>query len=114
MLEQLIAKYPLKLRDSCKILVFYKNSNELIEDRFDNILNYFEKNDLLVLSDSGVLKYYFRGRKTTNYKVSLLLIKKTSNIEGFSCVYSNHKIRMGDIISIGDFRITILSKRLFL
>lgn len=53
--EELIAQTPLKDRSSSKLLVLDKNTGEIKEEVFKNIVNYLKPGDVLVLM---ILKLY--------------------------------------------------------
>lgn len=48
-----IAKFPLKERDKCKLLIY--NGNNIIQDTFENIGNYLNKVGLLVVNNTKVI-----------------------------------------------------------
>ncbi|MEW5692813.1 MAG: tRNA preQ1(34) S-adenosylmethionine ribosyltransferase-isomerase QueA [Candidatus Hydrogenedentota bacterium] len=54
--KKLIAKYPLKERDESRLLYYSLRSDEIREYKFKDILNLFNKNDLLILNDTKVVK----------------------------------------------------------
>ena len=54
--EELIAQTPLKDRSSSKLLVLDKNTGELKDDVFKNIVNYLKPGDTLVLNDTKVIQ----------------------------------------------------------
>ena len=44
-----IAKFPVKPRDSAKLMVFEKDSNNIEHKKFKNIVDYMSKGDVLVV-----------------------------------------------------------------
>ena len=51
--DEKIAKFPLKERDKCKLLIF--NGKEIKQDTFNNIGNYLDKQSLLVVNNTKVI-----------------------------------------------------------
>jgi S-adenosylmethionine:tRNA ribosyltransferase-isomerase len=68
--EELIAKYPLDLRSSSKLLVHF----DKIEHRFfKDILDYFEEGDLLVVNNTSVIPARVFGHKESGGSVEIML-----------------------------------------
>ena len=61
--EELIAQTPLKDRSSSKLLVLDKNTGEIKEEVFKNIVNYLKPGDVLVLNDTKVIPARLIGVK---------------------------------------------------
>ena len=69
--EDLIAKYPPNDRTDSRLLVF--NEKEIKHDKFSNLLDYLQPNDLLVLNESAVIPARLIGEKETGGKVEVML-----------------------------------------
>ena len=50
-----IAQSPKNIRSNSKLLVINRKTDELINEKFENIHEYFSKNDLLVINDTKVI-----------------------------------------------------------
>ena len=50
--ESLIAQVPIKDRDSSKLLIVNKNTGNLKDEVFHNIIDYFNSGDVLVLNNT--------------------------------------------------------------
>ena len=48
--EELIAQIPIEKRDESKLLILDKKTGNITHERFYNILNYLDENDVLVLN----------------------------------------------------------------
>ncbi len=71
---ELIAQTPLAKRSSSKLMVVHRRSG-LIEHRaFEDILDYMEAGDSLVVNETKVRPARFRGHKETGAAVELLLL----------------------------------------
>ncbi len=74
---QLIAQYPLKKRDECKLLVYSRNNNECRHILFKNIIQYINKDDILIFNNTRVFAARLHGfKKDTGAKIEILLLGK--------------------------------------
>jgi len=74
--EDLIAQKPLEPRDSSKLLVFNRKTQELNHQHFYDIVKYLNKGDVLVVNNSRVLPARLFGFKDTGAKIEILLQKR--------------------------------------
>ena len=74
--EELIAQTPLDKRDSSKMLVLDKNTGEITHSHFNNIIDYLDENDVLVLNDTKVIPARLYGTKIdTGAVIEVLMLK---------------------------------------
>ncbi len=74
--KELIAKYPLRERDKCRLIVLDREKRSIAHKTFEDIIGYFNKGDLLVLNDTKVIPARLFGRRKTGGKVELFLLEK--------------------------------------
>lgn len=75
--EELIAQTPLEKRSASKLLVVDRQTDELKDCHFYDIINYLDENDVLVLNDTKVLPSRIFGKKIdTSANIELLLLKE--------------------------------------
>ena len=75
--EELIAQTPLEKRSNSKLMVVNKKSGEIEHKHFYDILDYLNKNDVLVLNDTKVMPSRIYGKKVeTNANIEFLLLKE--------------------------------------
>ena len=100
--EKLIAQVPLNNRSESKLLVLHKNNGNIEHKTFNNIIDYFNKGDVLVRNNTRVIPARLFGTKTeTNAHVELLLLKQ--NNDTWECLVGNAKVvKLNTIISFGD------------
>ena len=100
--EKLIAQVPLNNRSESKLLVLHKNNGNIEHKKFNNIIDYFNKGDVLVRNNTRVIPARLFGTKTeTNAHVELLLLKQ--NNDTWECLVGNAKVvKLNTIISFGD------------
>ncbi len=111
--ENLIAQTPLKNRSASKLLVMDKETGYLTDEVFENIINYFNEGDVLVLNDTKVLSARIIGvKEETGAVIELLLLK---NLEGdnWECLAKPAKrLKSGTIIKFSDdLKAEVISKK---
>ena len=110
--EELIAQVPIKDRDKSRLLVMDKNTGDLEDKIFEDILDYFHPGDTLVLNDTKVLPARIYGSKEdTDAKIEFLLLKdEGDNI--WECLCRPFKrVKEGTIIKFSDnLKATVVSK----
>ena len=74
--ENLIAKYPARPRDSAKLLVYIRKTDQVFFDKFYNINKYLPQNSIIVMNDTRVIPARFSLKKITGGKVEALFIRK--------------------------------------
>ncbi len=80
--EELIAQYPLKERDSSRLMFLDPTTGGIKHGTFRDIIGYLREGDLLILNDTRVIPARLSGRKSTGGKVEVLLCRKDTRREG--------------------------------
>lgn len=75
--ETLIAQYPLEKRSASRLLVVH--DEQLTDSHFHHLIDYLDKDDLLVFNNTRVLKARFFGVKTTGGKIEILIERILDN-----------------------------------
>ena len=73
---ELIAQYPLKERDACRLLILERRKGKIEHCLFKDIIGRLNKNDLLVLNDTKVLRSRLKGHRLSAGKVEVLLLNR--------------------------------------
>ena len=104
--SELIAQTPLEKRDNSKLLVLDKISGSIIHKHFNNIIDYLNKGDVLVLNDTKVMPARLYGIKDeTNALIEVLMLKEISK-DIWECLCKPAKrVKIGTIITFGDGRL---------
>lgn len=101
--EELIAQTPLKKRDASKLMIVDKKTGDITHDVFHNIINYLDKDDILVLNDTKVMPARIIGEKDdTGAVIELLLLKNITKDNWEVLAKPAKRIKIGTIISFGD------------
>ena len=101
--EKQIAQTPLKKRSNSKLLVMDRKTGEIEHTKFENIIDYLNKGDVLVLNDTKVIPARLIGLKEeTNATVELLLLKDLKN-NTWECLSRPYKrLHVGTKINFGE------------
>ncbi|MCF7870107.1 MAG: tRNA preQ1(34) S-adenosylmethionine ribosyltransferase-isomerase QueA [Candidatus Omnitrophica bacterium] len=74
--EHLIAQSPKYPRDESRILVLERKTGRLTEKKFRDIVEFFQKDDCLVLNNTKVFKARMFAKKETGGKIEVFLLKE--------------------------------------
>ncbi|MEG0770623.1 MAG: tRNA preQ1(34) S-adenosylmethionine ribosyltransferase-isomerase QueA [Clostridia bacterium] len=92
--EKLIAQSPLDKRDTSRLLVLNKETGEITDKHFFDILDYLDKGDCLVLNDTKVIPARLYGtKKETGAKVEVVLLEAQSEKIWKALVRPGKKLR---------------------
>lgn len=109
--KDLIAQYPLKERHKAKLLVLDRAKGLISHHMFEEVLDYINKDDLLVLNNTKVLTCRLIGHKATGGKVEVLLTRRR-NGSIFEALVQPSRTKTGEKIFFGEGNITgIISDR---
>ena len=101
--EELIAQTPLQKRDSSKMLVLNKENGEIEHKHFNDVLDYLEEGDVLVLNDTKVIPARLLGVKEETNAVIEILMLKEENENVWECLSKPAKrIKIGTIVDFGN------------
>lgn len=103
---ELIAQNPIEPRDSSRLMVV---GDELCHRHFFDIIDYFEKDDTLVLNDSKVVPAKLKGKKITGGRVEALVVSK--NGAGYECLVQGKNIKEGAKLHFGELEAEVLEVR---
>jgi S-adenosylmethionine:tRNA ribosyltransferase-isomerase len=99
----LIAQTPLKNRSDSKLLVLDKDSGEMRDEVFRNIIEYLHEGDVLVLNDTKVIPARLIGSKEdTNAVIEILLLKNVEGDNWEALARPSKRLHVGTIISFGN------------
>lgn len=94
-----IAQHPLPKRDASRMLVVNRSSGELIDDKFKNIVKYFQKGDVLILNDTKVFPAHLIGIKEKgDTRIDVYLLRELRREERLwdVIVEPARKVRIGN------------------
>jgi S-adenosylmethionine:tRNA ribosyltransferase-isomerase len=97
--KELIAQKAMVPKDHSRLMVL--NKGKLEHRHFYNIIDYFKKDDVLVINETKVSRARVCGRKTTGSAVELILCKKFSP-KRYECRIKGNRIHLGNRYMFGD------------
>lgn len=101
--EELIAQTPLLDRTSSRLMVLNKESGDIKDQHFTDIISYLNEGDALVLNDTRVLPARLHGIKDeTGAHIEVLLLKQKEGNAWETLVKPAKRIRKGATITFGD------------
>ena len=101
--EELIAQTPLEKRDHSKLLVLDKINGEVSHERFDNIISYLNKGDVLVINNTKVLPARLIGvKEETDAVIEVLMLKNIVKDEWECLCKPAKRVKVGTIIKFSD------------
>ncbi len=100
--KELIAQTPVEPRDSSRLMVLKRETEEIEHRHFYDILDYLNEGDLLVCNDSRVLPARFFGVKETGARVEFLLLKQIGGNRWETLCKPGKKAREGAEFIFGD------------
>ena len=109
--EELIAQTPAEERTHSKMMVLDKSLKKIENKHFFDIIDYLDKDDVLVLNDTKVIPARLWGQKITGAKVEVFLLKELQHKQWEALLKPSKRINAGNIIKISD-ELTIRAKTL--
>ena len=101
--EELIAQTPLDKRDSSRLLVLDKKTGEIEHKHFKDIIDFLNKDDVLVLNDTKVIPARLLGtKKETGAILEVLMLKEVGKDEWETLCKPAKRVKVGTIINFSD------------
>lgn len=113
--EERIAQTPLEPRDSSRLMIVDRNSDEVLHKTFRDIIDYLRPEDVLVINDTRVIPARIIGHRSmradadgsktptdSTAPVELLLLKQRENDVWEALAGPGKRAKKGDIIDFGD------------
>lgn len=96
-----IAKFPAEPRDSAKMMILDKESGEIMDLKFSNIVDFFKRGDCIVLNETKVFPAKLFGKKEkTNAQIEVMLLRELNKEDRIwdVLVEPARKVRIGNKI----------------
>jgi S-adenosylmethionine:tRNA ribosyltransferase-isomerase len=97
--ESSIAQTPSEPRDSSRLLVLHRDTNELEHRIFRDVTDYLNPGDLLVLNQTRVIPARVFARKETGGRVELLLLRRRDDLI-WEALVGGKGLRVGKIAQV--------------
>jgi S-adenosylmethionine:tRNA ribosyltransferase-isomerase len=99
--ESFIAQTPTEPRDSSRLLVLHRDTDQIEHRIFRQVGEYLHKGDLLVLNETRVIPARIYARKETGGRVELLLLRREDNLT-WQCLVGGKGLRVGTKLTVED------------
>ncbi|WP_288227910.1 tRNA preQ1(34) S-adenosylmethionine ribosyltransferase-isomerase QueA [uncultured Enterococcus sp.] len=104
--EELIAQTPLEKRDSSRLLILDRETGDIEDKHFDEIIEELTPGDALVMNDTRVLPARLYGEKPeTGGHLEVLLLNNTQGDEWETLIKPARRAKVGTEIVFGDGRL---------
>ncbi len=103
--EPLVAKYPSKNRDECRLMVLDRKNQTIKHRMFKDVLEYFDDQDVMIVNNTKVFPARLWGNKEkTGAKIEVFLLRELNNELRLWDVLVDpaRKIRVGNKLYFGD------------
>ena len=95
--EKYIAQYPAPRRDRSKLMVIDNETGKIEHKIFSNIVEYFRKNDLIILNNTKVFPArLYASKDKTDARVEVFLLRELENQLWEVMVRPARKVRIGN------------------
>ena len=103
--KELIAQHPLEKRDESRLMVLHRDTKQIENRTFKDIIEYLEPGDCLVRNNTKVIPARLYGKiigKETQKSVEFLLLKQLENDNWEVMVRPGKKLRSGTNVEFGN------------
>lgn len=101
--EEMIAQNPIEPRDSSRLLVFNKETEQIEHKKFYNIIDYLKKGDVLVINNTRVIPCRLLGVKDgTGAKIEVFIIKRINLTDWEALVKPGKRLQVGAKVKFND------------
>ena len=106
--NELIANYPLDNRTSSRLLVY---SNSIKHKTFKDIVNYFEKGDLLVVNNTSVIPARIFGKKESGGSIEVMLERIMEDNQALVQIRSGRSPKLGSNIFLDSYKVECIDRK---
>ena len=110
--QELIAQNPLEKRDECRMLYLNKTSKTYEDKYFYNVLDFLNKDDVLVLNDTKVYPARVIAHRQSGASVEIFFLNPIDNENHWEVLTKNAKrVKIGEILEVSsNFKIKLIEK----
>ncbi len=109
--KELIAKYPVEPRDSCRLMVLNRKNKTITHKIFREIIDYLDEGDTLVLNNTKVIPARLKGKKETGANIEIFLLRPFSESQWEVLIKNIKRLKEGQRVFFGkDFQAKLIEK----
>ena len=100
--DELIAQFPSEKRDESSLMVLDKQNKTVEHKKFFDIVDFLDKNDVLVLNNTRVIPARLFGKKTTGARIEIFLLEKKTENKWEVLIKPSKRVSSGTIIEFSE------------
>jgi len=100
--EDLIAQKPTEKRQNSRMMVLDRKNHRILHKHFYDIVDFIDKDSVLILNNTKVMPARLYGYKDTGAKIEVFLLKEKENKEWEVLIRPSKRVKEGTIIKISD------------
>ena len=100
--EELIAQFPSEKRDESSLMVLDKQNKTVEHKKFFDIVDFLDKNDVLVLNNTRVIPARLFGKKSTGARIEIFLLEKKTENKWEVLIKPSKRVSAGTIIEFSE------------
>lgn len=107
--DELIADHPPAVRGAARLLVLDRQSGEVRDKQYGDVVDYLNSGDVLVINDTKVIKARLVAHKPSGGERELVLVErhgKTDDWHRHRVIY-RRKLKAGDKLFVGPYKIEV-------
>ena len=108
--EALIAQHPPEIRGSSRLLAAWQQQ-DLQDLQFNDISQFFEAGDVLVMNDTKVIKARLFGQKQSGGKIEVLVERVINDHEVWAHIRSSKSPKQNSMVLFGDEQATMRERK---
>jgi S-adenosylmethionine:tRNA ribosyltransferase-isomerase len=107
--DESIALTPPVVRGTSNLLVLHKDSGDIDDKKYSDVIDYLQAGDVLVLNDTKVIKARLKAVKQNGAERELIILEKHGRVDNWHThkVMYRRKMSVGDVLTIDDATITV-------
>lgn len=100
--EELIAQFPCEKRDESNLMVLDRQNKTIGHKKFFDIVDFFDKNDILVLNNTRVIPARLFGKKSTGAKIEVFLLERKTDKLWEALIKPSKRVQLGTIVEFSE------------
>ncbi len=109
--KELIAQHPKAQRSHSRLLVVNKNTNEIEDLHFYDLIKFLNKGDLLVFNNTKVIPARLYGKKISGGKVEVFIERLLNDQTAIVMLKANKSPKLGSLIYFEQHALKITAKK---
>lgn len=110
--DALIAQHPLENRSDSRLLHLDKNTGEVSDRQFKDLLTQLQPNDLLVFNNTKVIPARLKGQKATGGQVEVFIERVLDEKYAKTMLKANKSVKLGtEIYFDGEAKLRVMARK---